>query len=187
MKKNECSLDDLQGVRKLRIDSAIDNRGFTRKVNVLDLQIFNIDFKIDSHLLTENTHQSTTRGIHLQVPPFPEEKIVWCPKGEIYDVLVDFRIESQTYGKWATLNLGEEYMECVYLPPGIGHAYQTLKSHSQVAYLISGEYSPRHSLSIDLNDTKLEIHFPETFSQISERDKNGITFDEASFNWNFKT
>jgi len=186
MRRNQCNLDDLQGVHRIRMHSVTDNRGTTTKVNIPDLRTFNIEFKIDSYLLANNIFSGTVRGIHLQVSPFAEEKIVWCPSGEIYDVLVDFRVESQTYGKWATINLAAENLECLYLPPGIGHAYQTLMSHSQVAYLISREYSPTHSLTIDLNDKDLEIFFPETFSQISEKDKSGISFKEASSIWNSK-
>ena len=184
MKSNQCKFEEMRDVYHFQMKTAIDSRGSTTKIPLEDLRAMNVNFKADSYLVANNNLSFTTRGIHIQKAPFLEEKIVWCSSGEVYDVVVDFRKDSPTYGKWASVTLSSKSPSYIYLPVGIGHAYQTLVSATEVSYLISGVYSQEHSLTVHLDDNSLGVQFPFPISNLSKKDLDGVPFKQASLVWN---
>lgn len=134
---------------------------------------------LDSVAVSFNPTLGTLRGLHFQVEPFAEEKLVTCIQGSIFDVLVDLRPNSPTLGKWTSFQLSADNRLQVYVPKGIAHGFQTTKSDSIVHYCLSSSYSPESSYAIDpLGD--MNIDWPLKSTAVSERDSGGITVDSAA-------
>jgi len=117
-----------------------------------------------------NMEPGTIRGLHFQVPPKSEIKIVKCIKGAIFDVIVDIRRNSATLLKWHGENLSEENMRIMYVPKGFAHGFQTLKPQSELIYFTTEFYSPEYENAFRYNDPELKISWPLPVSNISERD-----------------
>lgn len=117
-----------------------------------------------------NSFRGTIRGLHYQRHPFQEAKLVRCSKGSIFDVVVDLRPDSSTYGNWIAMELSEKNYSSLYIPEGCAHGYQTLGDACEVSYCISNSYSPEHASGILWNDSVLNINWPLPLSIISEKD-----------------
>ena len=120
--------------------------------------------------LSYNKTKGTLRGLHFQLPPHEEVKIVGCIKGAICDVIVDLRAASPTFGKWRAYLLSEENGCQIYIPKGFGHGYQTLTDEAMVSYAISEFYAPDSASGIRFDDPQLGIDWPLQPSVISDRD-----------------
>ena len=135
--------------------------------------------ELDSVALSTNFKRGTIRGLHFQVAPFAEEKLISCIQGSVFDVIVDLRPDSKTLGKWTSFELSAENSLQVYLPMGIAHGFQTLEPNAIVHYSLGSLYAPESSYSIDpFGD--LGISWPVLDFTISERDKQGISFSSAA-------
>jgi dTDP-4-dehydrorhamnose 3,5-epimerase len=116
--------------------------------------------------------------MHFQIEPFAEEKLITCIQGSIFDVIVDLRPHSLTYGKWASFELSATNSLQLYLPKGVAHGFQTLVPDSIVHYCLSSTYSRESSFAINpFGD--LEIPWPIKKSIFSERDASGLSLSEA--------
>ena len=171
--------DDLHskfgGVRFSKVKSAADPRGVFIKFHPLK----DLGGSLDSVALSFNPNLGTIRGLHFQVEPNAEEKLVTCVQGSIFDVLVDLRPNSQTFGNWTSFELSAINGLLVYLPKGIAHGFQTLIPNSIVQYGLSASYTPESSNSIDpFGD--LNIDWPLKTHAISEKDSNGLSFLDAA-------
>jgi dTDP-4-dehydrorhamnose 3,5-epimerase len=165
----------IDGVRIIQIQSAFDSRGSFSKFHPLS-EIAN---PLNSVALSFNPITGTVRGLHFQVDPFAEEKLVTCIQGSIFDVIVDLRPSSKTFGKWTSFDLNATNLFQMYLPKGIAHGFQTLEPNSIVHYCLTAEYAPNSSYVIDpFGD--LDISWPMDTSNVSERDKSGLTFSNAA-------
>lgn len=134
--------------------------------------------KLDSVAVSVNSNVGTIRGIHFQIHPFAEEKLISCIKGSLYEIIIDLRPKSKTLGQIVTFKLSEENARQVYLPQGIAHGYQTLEANTIVQYILSSEYSQTHSYSI--NPLKnIDINWPISEFIISDKDAKGISISEA--------
>lgn len=166
---------DIEGVRVTESFCTSDSRGTFRKIQPsLDFQD-----RLDSVAISTNPRVGTIRGLHFQIAPFAEEKIVTCIQGSVFDVIVDIRPESETFGKFATLELSAKNRFQVYLPTGIAHGFQTLQSDTIIQYCLSSSYSPDFAFSIDpFGD--LEIKWPFKEFLISKKDAGGLPFSIAA-------
>lgn len=138
-----------------------DKRGFfaetySRK-NYIDLGI-NIEFVQDNHSVSNDV--GTLRGLHFQAPPFAQGKLVRCGKGSIFDVAVDIRIGSPTYGRWEGYKLTPENGHQFYIPPGFAHGFVTLEPYSEIIYKCSNYYEPGTEGSIFWDDPDIGIDWP---------------------------
>ena len=169
------SATEIEGVRVTETMLTSDSRGTFRKIKP------NLDFedRLDSVATSINPRAGTIRGLHFQVAPFAEEKIVACIQGSVFDVIVDIRTESKTFGKFATLELSARNGLQVYLPTGIAHGFQTLQPNTIVQYCLSSSYSPAYAFSIDPFEC-LDINWPLKEFLISEKDANGLSFSSAA-------
>jgi dTDP-4-dehydrorhamnose 3,5-epimerase len=121
----------------------------------------------------------TIRGLHLQIEPFTEEKLVSCVQGSIFDVLVDLRPNSSSFGKFAAIELNQENNLQVYLPKGLAHGFQSLSPNSIVQYILTSEHSPACSISINpFGD--LGIDWPVADFTISKKDSLGVSLKYAA-------
>lgn len=160
---------NISGLKKCSLEKYADNRGaffklFDDKYGVTE------SIKQINHSIT--TKKGGIRGLHYQVYPSLETKIVHCTHGKIWDVVVDLRKSSSTYLEYFCCFLSEEdEYSCLIIPPGCAHGFQNMKDVSEVIYLHTEEYSKENERVINAFDPILSIPWPETVSEMSERDK----------------
>ena len=138
------------------------------------------EFKV--HRLNPNTVQAniafslqkdTLRGMHYQINPYQEAKLVRCIRGAVFDVVIDLRPDSITYCEWLGVELSSENHKMLYVPEGFAHGYQTLENNSEVFYLVSQFYTPDAERGVRWDDPVFDIEWPKTSDLvISEKDKN---------------
>jgi len=130
-----------------------------------------VDFDPVQISLSANTQRGTLRGLHLQAEPHAEGKVVCCTRGSAFDVAVDLRTGSPTYGRWESVELSRENGRAVYVPPGCAHGFQTLEDDTELLYLISDFYDPDLQRGVRWDDPALGIEWPEEPTVMSERDR----------------
>jgi len=153
-----------------------DNRGFFNKIFTANPRRQLI---LDSLAISNNEAAGTLRGLHFQYGIYSEEKIIKCIRGKIFDVVVDLRRDSKTFGRWSSLVLTEDEPKTIFLPIGIAHGFQSLEDASQVFYGITKKYDPENSSTIRFDDSDLNIDWPMEVKNISEKDLGGSSFSEA--------
>ena len=134
------------------------------------------DFKPVSSYFSHNK-KYVLRGFHQQENPFEQSKLVQCIHGEIFDVIVDTRINSPSYSKWYGTILKPESRQSIYIPKGCAHAFLSLKENSIVSYLIEGEFKQNYSSSFFWNDPMLNINWPIDNPILSEKDSKAQSFE----------
>lgn len=120
-----------------------------------------------------SAQRGTLRGLHLQIPPEPISKLVRCLRGAIFDVAVDVRAGSPTFGRWAGAELSAENGRQLYCPRGFAHAYVTLTPDAEVAYKIDGYYAPDCERGLRWNDPAIGIDWPIPASEIVTNARDG--------------
>ena len=172
------SAAEIEGVRVTESKSASDSRGTFIKIQP------SLEFQngLDSVAVSINPRVGTIRGLHFQVAPYAEEKIVTCVQGSLFDVIVDIRPKSKTFGKYATFELSAKNRIQVYLPMGIAHGFQTLQRDTIIQYCLSTSYSLEFAFSIDPLG-ELEINWPLKEFFISEKDASGLSFTMAAYKY----
>lgn len=118
-----------------------------------------------------NAKEGTLRGMHFQRAPHEEAKLVSCPRGRIWDVVLDLRRDSETYCRWHGVELSPENYRALYVPPGCAHGMVTLADDTLVAYQISVAYVPGHQAAVRWDDPAFGIAWPVTSPTLSERDR----------------
>jgi dTDP-4-dehydrorhamnose 3,5-epimerase len=116
--------------------------------------------------------------LHYQKPPNSEQKIVRCISGSIWDVLVDLRANSPTYGKWFGETLSAENRLMMLIPKGFAHGYISLEDKSEIIYFTSSPYSPNSEETLNWKDINVNIQWPILPIHISEKDKRGIALTQ---------
>jgi len=129
---------------------------------------------------SRNVRRGILRGLHYQAEPHREVKLVRCTKGSIYDVIVDVRRNSPTWGRWAAVELSEKNWRTLYVPALVAHGFQTLTTEAEVFYQISEFYYPGAASGIRWDDPKLGIEWPITPPLLSPRDASYPDFNWAS-------
>lgn len=128
--------------------------------------------------ISYNKSKGTLRGMHYQLPPFAEVKVVRCTRGAIYDVVLDLRRESPTYRQHFGVVLTPENHTMLYVPAGCAHGLLTLEEESEVLYLISEFYAPDYARGVRWDDPAFGIQWPGAVQVISERDAHYPDFVE---------
>jgi dTDP-4-dehydrorhamnose 3,5-epimerase len=121
-----------------------------------------------NHTLTHK--KGAVRGMHFQYPPHAETKIVNCLRGKIFDVAIDIRHGSSTFLKWHCVELSAENFKSLYIPEGFSHGFQTLTDDCELLYLHTAEYVPEAEGTLHVNDPLINIKWPLSIAEISERD-----------------
>ncbi|HZL14013.1 MAG TPA: dTDP-4-dehydrorhamnose 3,5-epimerase [Verrucomicrobiae bacterium] len=121
--------------------------------------------------LTLTKKRSAIRGMHFQAEPKPEIKLVRCVAGKIFDVVVDVRRDSPTFGKWEGFELSAENHRQLYVPAGFAHGFQCLSENSEVFYQMSEFYFPELARGVRWNDPAIGIRWPLPDASLSERDR----------------
>ena len=172
----------IAGVYELQSQYFIDSRGSF-------LNLFRAQDKSFSYVWNQQVSQvnlsrtealGSIRGLHLQAHPHTEAKLVRCLKGKVWDVAVDLRPESSSYGQWTSVLLTPELANAFVIPPGCGHGFQTLEDGSELLYLHSGRWVPSSETGVRWDDPHLAITWPLPSSEISDRDRALPTFSQYS-------
>lgn len=177
---SEINFADITGVKIQENDLILDQRGSFLKF--FDKGLFGIletEFTIRSMVAATTSEAGTVRGLHFQRSPYQEEKVVICLRGEIVDVIVDLRSDSATLGQWAQISLSGDKPTTICLPKGIAHGYQTLTEDVTVLYGLSNLYSSPDAFSLNYRDSTLGIQWPLPTRNISSKDLDGISLQEA--------
>lgn len=163
----------LIGLKFIEPDKFDDERGyFLKSFEKKPFKDNGIDMEITQTNHSFNFLKGTLRGMHFQESPYAETKIVYCVKGSVFDVAIDLRKDSQTYGKWYGLELSEQNKNILYIPEGFAHGYETLEDSTEVLYFMSGEYSKVHEAGVRWDDPAFGITWPITPVVIADKDKN---------------
>lgn len=119
-----------------------------------------------------NKKKGTLRGLHYQLAPYEEAKLVRCTRGAIHDVILDLRPDSPSYKQWIAATLTAENREMLYVPAGFAHGFQTLEDNTEVFYHVSQFFSPEYERGVRWNDPMFAIEWPQTELRIvSDKDK----------------
>jgi dTDP-4-dehydrorhamnose 3,5-epimerase len=134
------------------------------------------DFVQDNH---SRSIKNVLRGLHYQIKQ-PQGKLIRATVGEIFDVAVDIRRRSPTFGKWVGFNLSEQNRRMAWIPPGFAHGFLVLSEHAEVLYKTTDYWAPQFERTIIWNDGSLGISWPiQGDPQLSAKDIAGVTIDEA--------
>jgi dTDP-4-dehydrorhamnose 3,5-epimerase len=156
-------------VRSLRIDGVMvltphrfgDERGhFFETYRASDFAVFGIDASFVQDNQAKSAYAGTIRGLHFQAPPDAQAKLVRVLKGSIFDVAVDLRRASPTYGRWVGAVLTAAGREQIYVPRGFAHGYCTLEADTEIAYKCDGYYAPEREGGVNFADPGLGIQWP---------------------------
>ena len=160
-------------VKVLRPEKHGDGRGFLSEVynrKALSAAGIEIDFVQDNHSLS--ARKGTVRGLHFQAPPFAQAKLVRVVRGSVFDVAVDLRRGSATYGRHTSVVLSAEAWNQILIPAGFAHGFMTLEADTEVLYKVSDYYSPEHESGLLWNDPALGIQWPLPAEDVVLSDKD---------------
>ncbi|MBT9463733.1 dTDP-4-dehydrorhamnose 3,5-epimerase [Hydrogenophaga sp.] len=136
-----------------------------------------VNFVQDNH---SRSAQGVLRGLHYQVPPHAQGKLVRVVRGSVFDVAVDIRQGSPTFGQWVGMELSEENHKQLWIPPGFAHGFLVLSTSADFLYKTTDYYAPQHERCIAWNDPTIKVHWPEDFVPLlSAKDQLGMPFREA--------
>lgn len=152
---------DLDGLVEVIPRKIEDHRGYfaeTFRLDGFDAHSGSVEFVQENQSLS--LAPGTIRGIHFQAQPNAQGKLVRCISGSLFDVAVDLRRGSCTYGQWASVILTAEEMNQLWIPVGFGHGFCTLEPHTIVSYRVTDYYSPENDKGLAWNDPEVAIDWP---------------------------
>jgi dTDP-4-dehydrorhamnose 3,5-epimerase len=150
----------LNGSFLIELDPNFDNRGyFMRTFCTHEFATYDLKTNFVQCNSAYNLKKGIIRGMHFQVPPHQETKLVRCTRGAIFDVIADLREESETYLQWYGIELTATNHRMLYVPKGFAHGYQTLENHSEIFYMVDEYYNPTASREIDPQNIPM-LKFP---------------------------
>jgi dTDP-4-dehydrorhamnose 3,5-epimerase len=157
-----------------------DERGFFARVYcVKEFEEHGIKFPIVQANISYSRSKQTLRGMHYQLEPHGEAKLIRCTKGSIYDVIIDVRSDSSTYGEWLGVELTEKNYRMLYVPEGFAHGFITLEDDTEVTYPVSEYYTPGAEQGIRWDDPAFGIEWPVEPKIVSEKDSNWVDYKES--------
>jgi dTDP-4-dehydrorhamnose 3,5-epimerase len=190
MGKFNFSTVDIPGILVIEPEAYFDDRGFfmeTYNTDIFHDGGFKGEFVQDN---LSHSKKGVIRGLHYQNHPRPMGKLVSCIRGAIFDVGVDIRKGSPTYGKWYGAVLNPENKKMLFFPPGFAHGFLSLEDNSSVCYKCTGTYSKEHEAAVIWNDPDIGIAWPvdEVGGQVivSEKDKVSPRLKDAKNNHTFE-
>jgi len=162
---------NISGAFLIEPDFKQDERGFfARAFCVQTFEDNGLNPKLEQSNISFNFKKGTLRGMHYQNQPCAEVKIVRCTQGAIYDVILDIRRDSPTFGKWFAVELTQENRKMLYVPEGCAHGYQTLQDNCEVFYQVSARYAPQAEGGVRWDDPLFNISWPHEAKTISQKD-----------------
>ena len=180
---------DLAEVKEIIPARHGDKRGFLSEVwnrSALAAEGIEVDFVQDNHSFSAQA--GVLRGLHYQEPPFAQAKLVRVIRGAIFDIAVDIRNGSPTFGKWVGLTIAASAWNQILVPEGFAHGFLTLEPGTEVLYKASRPYSPSHDRAIRFDDPAIGIEWPATGAApiLSDKDRTAPMLAEASPGFTFR-
>ncbi len=164
---------DLEDVILVKPQVFGDNRGFfmeSYKKSDFYKNGIEVEFNQDNHSCSS---KNVLRGLHYQIPPYAQAKLVRCSKGRIYDVAVDIRPNSKTFGKYVKVELSEDNKHMLFIPEGFAHGFVVLSDSAELLYKATGEYNPGADRGVLWSDEDINIDWGIDFEPIlSKKDEN---------------
>jgi dTDP-4-dehydrorhamnose 3,5-epimerase len=164
---------ELEGAYVVELDRREDTRGFfARAFCIKELEGHGAPFQVVQSNVAFTYRKGTLRGLHYQLPPAAETKLVRCTQGCVYDVIVDLRPESRSYLQHFGIELSARNRSALLVPPFFAHGYQTLADESEMTYLVNEFYDPSSERGLRYDDPALRISWPLLVSSLSEKDNS---------------
>lgn len=169
----------LRGTYVVELEKRGDNRGFfARAWCQKEFQARGLPTKLAQCNVSWNERKGTLRGMHRQIAPHEECKLIRCTRGSIYAVMLDLRSDSLTFRQWLATELTEWNHKSLWVPGGFAVGYQTLEDNTEILYLISEFYAPQSENGIRYDDAAFAIEWPLKVTAISDKDKSWPDFRE---------
>lgn len=171
----------LAGAYVIQAEPIHDARGmFARTWCAREFAAHGLSTQLAQINVSRNSVAGTLRGLHYQIEPHAEAKLVRCTVGSIYDVIVDLRSESTSYLRWVGVELSAERLNMLYVPEGFAHGFQTLRDDTEVVYQMSEFYAPEAARGIRFDDPAFAIRWPLPVASISSRDADWPSLKPSS-------
>lgn len=171
----------LKGAYIIDLERLEDERGFfARTFCKNEFSEYGLHSNWVQSSISFSIKRGTLRGMHYQVAPYEEAKLVRCTMGAIYDVIVDLRPDSNTFKQWTGVELAAEKRKMFYIPKGFAHGFLTLIDQTEVFYQMSEFYHPESARGIRWDDPSFQIHWPTELQIISERDRQYPDFSRKA-------
>ena len=168
----------LDGAATIELDLRGDERGFfARMYCEREFAAAGLETRFVQANNSSNAQRGTLRGLHYQLPPDTEVKLVRCIRGALWDVIVDVRPGSPSFGRWFGAELTAQNRRMMYVPRGFAHGFITLTDDSGLIYFVSDFYEPKQERGLRWNDPKIAIDWPIAPSVISDKDANWPDFE----------
>jgi len=169
----------IKGVFEITLSPSADSRGFFMRT--FDDTIFK-ENALDRNWVQENHSRSEEkgiiRGLHFQLPPFSETKMVRCVNGSVLDVFVDLRKDSETFGQFDSIELSADNKKMIFIPRGFAHGFCTLTEVSEVVYKVDNFYSKENERGLLWNDKTIRINWPTDKPILSAKDEKNMTLKQ---------
>lgn len=168
----------LKGAYIIELNKIEDERGFfSRAFCKNEMEQYGLNTGIVQANLSHNKHKGTLRGMHLQLDPYREAKMVRCIRGSIYDAIVDLREDSATFKQWIGVELTDRNYRMLYVPEGFAHGFMTLEDDTDVMYQVTQFYSPVAERGYRWDDPAFSIQWPLQPTVVSARDQSHPFFE----------
>ena len=167
----------LKGAFIIELELREDERGFfARSWCRQEFEVHGLNIRLAQCNISFNKRKGTLRGMHYQLAPHAEAKLVRCTRGAIYDVIIDLRPDSSTFKQWISLELSAENHRMLYVPEGFAHGYQTLENNTEIFYQVSEFYHPESERGVRWDDPVFGIEWPLSMKIISAKDQSYAGF-----------
>jgi len=161
----------LKGAFVIEIEKFEDKRGFfARAWCQKEVEANGLVSRVVQTNISFTKTRGTLRGMHYQVAPYEQVKLVRCTRGVIYDVIIDLRPDSPTFRKWTGVELTAENYTMLYVPENFAHGFQTLENNTEATYQVSQFYSPESERGVRYDDPVFQVEWPLPVAVISEKD-----------------
>lgn len=162
---------ELKGAWVIELDFNVDARGyFSRFYCQREFSAHGIEPRVVQGNVSQSRHKGTLRGMHYQKPPAQETKLMCCTHGSVYDVIIDLRVDSPTYLDHIGVYMDARDKRMLFVPRGFAHGFLTLEEDTEMLYLVSEYFSPRHAAGIRYDDPLIDINWPSEVSVLSDQD-----------------
>lgn len=170
----------LPGLHEIRHAPTGDARGrFTRLFCEQELTPIRPNLHFTQINLSETHGRGTLRGMHYQIPPAAEAKLIRCLSGRVFDVAVDLRVDSPTFLRWHAIELAEDNDRALFIPEGFAHGFQTLTDEAHLLYMHTAPWTPACEAGLRHDDPRLAIAWPLPVTEMSARDRGYALIDDA--------
>jgi dTDP-4-dehydrorhamnose 3,5-epimerase len=168
----------LKGAYIIELEPHTDNRGtFVRLYCKDEFSAINHRKEFVQINYSITNRKGAVRGMHYQVPPSAETKLIGCVNGRVFDVIVDIRKKSSTFLKWFAVELSKQGMKMIYIPEGFAHGFQTLEDGVELIYHHTSYYNPAHERTIRYDDKRINIAWPLNIAEVSDKDRHAKSLD----------